>query len=548
MPALWITAKGANARSLQLRAQPITLGRATDNGLTFPGDAVLSRRHLSIEPENGNWFAVDLGSKNGTQLNGKPLTSRTQLKDGDILAAGGVTLTFSEEAATAELSHTVIFAPARDEESSGRSSVRMSLQQAVAAPELSSVLAAPSVTGAPRVQLLLDAGRELAGHRPLEELFPRILELALSAVGAERGVLMTLDGSDLHVRANKGEGFRISTSVRDRVLLGRESLLVVDVSQDEALSASHTLVSSGVRSLIAVPLQTEDTVIGLLYIDASSFLRPFSHEDLTLVTVLANIAAVRIQHARFIEMVQAEKVLQHELRQAAEIQSGLFPREAPAFPGYDIAGMSVPCHAVGGDYFDYVQLEGGRLGVLLGDVSGKGLSAALLLAGLQARVHLLAEQSSTADALMLKLNPRIAAAWPGNRFMTLCILALEPSTGEFNYCNAGHNPPYLLRANGEVETLMAGGPVMGILKNAPYSAASGVLQPGDTILLYTDGASEAENPTGKDLGEDGVLELLKNAGPRPSVELIRHVYQAVSAHLEGAPAADDCTLLAIRRA
>ena len=547
MSALWITAKGANARSLQLRAQAVTLGRSTENGLTFPGDAVLSRRHLSIEPENGLWFAVDLGSKNGTLLNGQPLTARTELHDGDILAAGGVTLTFSEEAATGELSRTVVFAPARDDEPTGSASVRMSLQQAVDAGELQSALATPSITGAPRVQLLLEAGRELAGHRPLDELFARILELGLSAVGAERGLLMTLDGSDLHVRAARGEGFRISTSVRDRVLHGRESLLVVDVSRDQALRASQTIVSSGVRSLIAVPLQTEDTVIGLLYIDASSFLRSFTPEDLTLVTVLANIAAVRIQHARFIEMVQAEKVLQHELRQAAEIQSGLFPRQSPTIPGYDIAGMSVPCHAVGGDYFDYVQLQGGRLGVLLGDVSGKGLSAALLLAGLQARVHLLAEQSSTADELMLKLNPRIAAAWPGNRFMTLCILTLDPSTGEFTYCNAGHNPPFLLRASGDVETLLVGGPVMGILKNAPYSAASGFLQPGDTILLYTDGASEAETPEGQDLGEDGVLQFLKAAGPKPSAELIRHIYAAVSAHLAGSPAADDCTLLAIRR-
>lgn len=547
MPALRITAKGAEARSLQLRAQAVTLGRATDNGLTFPNDAVLSRRHLSVEPENGRWFASDLGSKNGTLLNGKPLTIRTELRDGDILTAGGVTLFYSEDAPLPELEKTVVFSPAREDDSTTRASVRMSLQQAVAGPELTSVLSAPSITGAPRVQLLLEAGRELAGHRPLDELFGRILELALSAVGAERGVLMTLDGSDLHVRAARGEGFRISTAVRDRVLQGRESLLVVDTSQDLALAASQTIVSSGTRSLIAVPLQTEDTVIGLLYLDASRFLRSFSHEDLTLVTVLANIAAVRIQHARFIEMVQAEKVIQHELRQAAEIQRGLFPLDSPSFPGYDIAGLSVPCHAVGGDYFDYVHLQGGRLGVLLGDVSGKGLSAALLLAGLQARVHLLAEQSSTADELMCKLNPRIAAAWPGNRFMTLCIFVFEPATGEFTYCNAGHNPPFLLRSSGQVETLTVGGPVMGILKNAPFSAGSGVLHPGDTILLYTDGASEAENPAGKDLGEDGVLQLFQDAGPMPPADLIRHVYRAVSDHLSGAPAADDCTLLAIRR-
>ncbi|MBI5281275.1 MAG: SpoIIE family protein phosphatase [Candidatus Solibacter usitatus] len=533
MPELRIHIRGSFTRAQPLESRPVTLGRSPENDLSFPDDSVLSRRHLSIEPESRSWYALDLGSKNGTLLNGLKLTGRHMLEEGDTLTAGAVTLSYTEFSG-ALAAQTVIFTPAREEPTGSRTSVRINLKQAIGA-------------GEPRVQALLDAGRELAGHRPLEELFPRILDLALGAVGAERGVLITTGNGGLQVRAARGEGFRISGSVRDRVLEGRESLLVVDVSKDEALMASHTIVSAGVRSLMAVPLQTEDKVIGLLYVDSSNFLKSFTQDDLTLATVLANIAAIRIEHARLIELAQAEKVLQHDLRQAAEIQTGLLPKASPVIPGYDIAAKSVPCRSVGGDYFDYVTLEGGKLGVLLGDVSGKGLPAALLLAGLQARVHVLAEQASQADDLMSKLNRRIAEAWPGNRFMTMCIIALDPVSGEFTYCNGGHNPPYLLRANGEVETLTTGGPVMGILKNAPYSAESGVLHPGDVLLLFTDGASEAEDPAGNDLGEPGVLALLKAAHGRSASDIVSYIYDAVGAFLAGGPAADDVTLLAIRR-
>ncbi len=548
MPSLRIEIPGVPTRTLPLAGQTLTLGRASDNSLTYPEDSVLSRRHLRIEADNGHWYVLDLGSKNGTLLNGRKLTERHKLTHGDALSAGSVTLTFETQAQREpDFARTIIFTPIQDEDTSSRTSVHMNLQQAVAAGKLQSALTSPTQAGTPRVQTLLDAGRELASHRPLEELFPKILSLALNAVGAERGVLLTKDGDNLNLRANHGDGFRISQSVRDRVLNGRESLLVVDVNQDEALMASRTIISSGVRSLMAVPLQTESQVIGLLYLDSSRFLKAFTQEDLTLATVLANIAAIRIEHAHFAERAQAEKILQNELRQAAEIQVSLFPAESPTIPGYDIAGMSVPCRSCGGDYFDYVDLEGGKLGVLLGDVSGKGLSAALLLAGLQARVHVLSEQSSQADDLMAKLNRRIAPAWPGNRFMTMCILSLDPASGEFTYCNAGHNPPWLLRANGQVETLTEGGPVLGILKNAPYRAAGGVMQPGDTLLLFTDGASEAENPAGTEIGENGVLDLLIAARHGTSSDIIRDVYDAVQRHLAGQPAADDVTLLAVRR-
>jgi serine phosphatase RsbU (regulator of sigma subunit) len=526
MPELRIQSDSGFSGTRALGAEPLTLGRASANDLAYPEDTALSRQHLRIESDAGRWWALDLGSKNGTLVNGQRLSSRHPLAHGDTLEAGTVRATFVDRAP--ELGRTVVFTPT----SAGMTSVHLNLAEA------------RSVHAASRLQVLVDAARELAGHSPIEALYGRILDLALHAVGAERGLLLT---SDQTILATRGEGFRISSAVRDRVMEGRESVLVVDVHNDAALRESQTIVAGAVRSLMAVPLQTETAVLGLLYVDSSSFMRVFSQEDLVLATLLANIAAIRIDHARLIERAQQERILQAELAQAADIQAGLLPAAAPVLPGYDLAAASVPCRSVGGDFYDYVTLAGGRTGVLLGDVSGKGMAAALLLAGLQARVHVLAEQCAGAGELIARLNRGVAAEWPGNRFMTLFALALDPATGEFDYCNAGHNPPLLVRAGGKLERLEAGGPVLGILANAPFGSAKVKLEHGDTLLLYSDGVSEAERTPGDDFGEQRLILTLREACALPAEQTVRAVFDAVRAFLAGTPAGDDTTALVLRR-
>ena len=207
---------------------------------------------------------------------------------------------------------------------------------------------------------LIRAGQELAGHRPLDELFEVILKLSLSAMEAKRGVIMTLEDGELIVRASEGDGFSISTSVRDRILRERCSLVISDAQLDDALRQQRSIVMHRVRSMMGVPLQTGDRVIGLIYVDNGAILRPFSQEDLDLLTVMANVAAIRIEHARLAEVEQSEKLMELELAQASEIQAMLLPTEAPVFPGYDLAGHNLPCHTVGGDYFDFVPYGDGE--------------------------------------------------------------------------------------------------------------------------------------------------------------------------------------------
>jgi sigma-B regulation protein RsbU (phosphoserine phosphatase) len=492
-------------RGLTLTKDVYSLGRAATNDLSFPDDAGLSRQHLVLERAGTSGWAVrDLGSKNGTHLNGQPLKGAVSLQPGDLITCGQITLAFSPPR-----DRTVVFSP------SG-----MAPQGTIFTSLAGALSTAATPTGLARqVDALVRAGQELSGHRPLSELFKLILSLALDAVEASRGVLMTCDGPQLVVQAARGDNFEISTFVRNKVMDERKSLLVPDTLLDSALREQMSIVRQQIRSLLAVPLQTSDRVIGLLYVDGSGFVRPFTPEDLSLLTVLANIAAIRIEQARLLEVEIAEAALLRDMEQAAELQRKLLPGAAPTLDGYALEGYNLPCRTVGGDYYDFVPYSDGRLAVLVGDVSGKGMPAALLMSSLQTAVHLLAEDSPSPLTMVCRLNRLICAKKLGNRFITFFFGVLDPATGTLEYVNAGHNPPLLLRADGSLEELSATGMILGILSQAVYESASTQLAAGDRLVLFSDGITEAAPPTDLDneFGEERLTKLARARSPMDEI-------------------------------
>ncbi len=268
------------------------------------------------------------------------------------------------------------------------------------------------------------------------------------------------------------------------------------MQREESLRLQASIIAQRVRSLLAVPLQTRDRVIGLLYLDSSGQAREFTREDLNLITVMANMAAVAIENARLGEVEERERRVRLEMEQAAAIQRMLLPAVPPAIAGLDIAAFSRPCHQAGGDYYDFFLRPDGRLGVLVGDFSGKGMPAALLMASLQARLQVLLEEEKDPARLLQRLNRITAAHSPGNRFVTLFYGELDPERGELRYVNAGHNPPLILRADGAIGRLEAGGLPLGIFPHACYEPGFARLDHGDTLLLYSDGVTDAAPPDG----------------------------------------------------
>jgi serine phosphatase RsbU (regulator of sigma subunit) len=527
-----------------LTGDRVTLGRSSTTELCFADDAGLSRQHMALERDGNDWVVQDLGSKNGTQVNNIPLKGKLKLKSGDRITAGHLVIIYDDRTANPAATGAVVFFETAETETPSTSTVVTSLEGALSDQ---TIVKDTGSRGSAQVKALIHAGQELATNRPLSELFKKILDLSIEAVGAQRGVLMTLEGGQLMVRANKGEGFRISSAVRDRVLKEKNSLLVRDTQMDDAFRERLSIVEQKVRTLMAVPLQTKDQIIGLIYLDSPYFVREFTVDDLNLLTVMANTAAIRIEHARLVEVEQIERMMARDLEQAADIQRRFLPSTPPTVPGVDIAGYNAPCRTVGGDYYDYFAYENGRVAMALGDVSGKGMPASLMMMGLQARVQALADEPEDLGPTMARINKITCSKCPANRFITFFFCVLDPSTGVLAYANAGHNPPFLVRGDGEIVMLPGGGPPLGILAAAPYSENRITMNPGDVLAIYSDGVTEAQNPVEEEFGEDRFGDVLRQNRGRSATDIVNAVNAALAQWAAGAPPADDITMVVAKR-
>lgn len=538
---LLIQGPDGQMKSVPLTGERLSIGRSSTADLCFPEDAGLSRQHFAFEPEGQEWTVQDLGSKNGTFVNNIPLKARLVLEPGDRITAGHLVIVYAPEAKAPEPGPVVF--EGGDSESPSTSTVITSLEGANQTLAIERV--GPKSSGP--LQALLRAGLELSQNRPLAELFPVILDLSIQAVGAQRGVVMLLEGDKLAAKAHKGEGFRISTAVRDKVLQEKSSILVRDVGQDDAFRARMSIVEQKVHTMMAVPLQVKDRTIGLIYVDSPFVLREFTKDDLSLLTVMSNVAATRIENVRLAEIEEQDRIIKRDLSQAAEIQKRMLPADAPRIPGLDLGGFNVPCRTVGGDYYDFFSYPQGRVGLALGDVSGKGMPASLMMMALHARVQVLAEDTADLASFMTRLNKATCANCPSNRFITFFFSVLDSTTGELRFANAGHNPPIVVRASGESEMLETGGPVLGILPMAPYTENRASVGHGDMLVMYSDGVTEATDINQNEFGEDRLIAVLRNSRNLAAGEIVQAVTRSLAEFTAGAPQADDITLLVARR-
>jgi serine phosphatase RsbU (regulator of sigma subunit) len=278
-------------------------------------------------------------------------------------------------------------------------------------------------------------------------------------------------------------------------------------------------------------------------VDSPFVLREFTRDDLSLLTVMANVAAIRIENVRLAEIEQTERIMKRDLSQAAEIQGRMLPAQAPQVPGTDLAGFNAACRTVGGDYYDFFPYPDGRVALALGDVSGKGMPASLMMMALHARVQVLAEDPGNLAAFMTRLNKATCAKCPSNRFITFFFCVLDTATGELTFANAGHNPPIVVRDSGEAEMLEGGGPVLGILPIAPYSEQRITLHKGDMLVLYSDGVTEANDIEQNEYDEERFIEVLKKHRTEPASAIVSAVTQSLAEFAAGAPQADDITLV-----
>ncbi len=541
IPELSIRTPTGETKIVVLNRERYELGRAESNDLCYRDVQGLSRKHLAIEHQGSTWVVRDLGSTNGTFVNGTQLTAPHVLCPRDRVSAGELTIQFSEGPAPAPAAKTVVFVEKAPAPAEG----------AVVTASLDNLLAEEGEGGAAgHTKALIRAGRELAGHMPLDKLFDLIMTLSIEAVGASRGVLMTFENGELQISASKGAGIRISSHVRDVVINSKRSLLVHDALQDQALGARMSIVQDQIRSMLAVPLQTEDRVIGLIYLDSPFLVREFTKADLSLLTVMGNIAAIRIEHARLAEMDQAEKLRAQEMKHAAMIQRSILPSNFPPFPDrgeFQLHAAMTPARGVGGDLFDFFLLDDDHLAFAVGDVSGKGVPAALFMAVTRTLLRATAPHQTSPAECMRYMNGALAAQNASGMFVTFFYGILDTRTGEIQFANAGHNLPYVFSSDGSMRTLEdRGGPVLGLFPNLTYDMATAQLAPGEGLLVFTDGVTEARNPADEFFEDERLEAYLRAHAAEPVEQLVSGLHKHMEQFAAGAPQADDITALALR--
>jgi phosphoserine phosphatase RsbU/P len=545
MSDITIESADGSRQKFKVGKERVTIGRSRDCDIFLP-DQWLSRHHAEIRRRGPSAFLADLRSKNGTLLNGERVAAERELRHGDVISLGEHRLTF-----TTDEDDTV-------EENGAPEGTRI-----FSAREITDIKSKPATTADDlkrqnRVLMVLhSAATELFEYRPLPDLFDKIMNLIFETVGPERCAILLLEGDPPKPvvkasRSRQGQPIEsVSRSIARQVIEDRVSLFIPNILEDANFSAQDSILSTGIRSAICAPLWYarsdggRDAVIGLIYLDSMIGSRSFDDEDQYIVTALANVAAARIETARLLEESLEKRRMEDDMRVASEIQRGLLPQDAPAVPGYSLCGANFPCRTVGGDYFDF-EIDNGDLLFALGDVSGKGTGAALLMTMLRASVRAHWADGSLSTAAE-RINRTVAQNVPANKYITFFMGRLEPQTGRLTYVNAGHNPPMLIRSSGEAETLVEGGMVLGLFDSAPFDQGVTELGPQDSLIVFSDGVSETFNAQDEEYGEARLVELLTNLRDRDAPGLQAAILDSIEEFAAGAKATDDRTLIVLKR-
>ncbi|MBD3220448.1 SpoIIE family protein phosphatase [bacterium] len=517
-----------------------TLGRATSCEVQIDEPSV-SRQHARIHVGNDGIFLEDLGSSNGTRVRGHEIAGPTHLEHGDEIALGNLRLLV--ETAEGEIATDNLFL----DQTMVRENMALTLDEA------RQTEVASRGKRAFLFRILAEAAELLATPSSPEQLFDPLLELVEKALQPQRVVLLLRDDEDgepevvaSRVQNDDPASLVISRTLMSRVLEDRQAFLTEDASQDERLAGGESLIGAHVRSAMAAPLFDNDAVIGILYADTRDLTVSYDRDELTAFLLLANVVGIAITQARYRETEAQRQRMATELGAARRIMSRLLPAELPTVEQIAMSVMLEPCEEVAGDLYDVRRLPDGRVMIVVGDVSGKGLPAALLVAAMLPAIRVAAEIEDDLGRVVSQINRELFAATDAVRFATLFMGLLDPTSGRLEYVNAGHNPPLLVNA-GAVETLGACGPPVGMLPDLQYSAQEISMLPGAHLVLFSDGLTEAQDADEAMYGDDRLVALVRECGDCCPADLQARILADVTAFVGDAPQADDLTLMFVQR-
>jgi phosphoserine phosphatase RsbU/P len=539
-PALAVTNPSGNRSRVLLDPVPFLIGRQGDNHLVLR-DNRASRSHARIVAETGDYFVEDLNSRHGVYVNGRRINKRHKLAASDRIDFG-----FQD-------SYRLVFTLEEDE-------IHRFMEQ----------FSGGAATGAgnlSKLRSLVEVARALQSSLSTTDVLAAVVDAALSVTGAERGFLLLRAGDELDVSVARDRGgaplastdLDVPRTLIHRALHARRELLSMtfDPLGQDGVRPEMSVADLALRSVVCVPLvkvrtgSLQDTMatsvndtVGVLYMDSRLSAADLSAGNREILQTLALEASTILENARLLGEEREKLRLEDELNIARVIQQDLLPSQLPVDGWFRACGSSITSRQVGGDYFDVRPIGSGAFACAIADVSGKGMSAALLAALLQGAFLFASEDAAQIEELMSRVNRFLNERAKGEKYATVFYCTLDRS-GLLRWANAGHPTPYLVRPGSEMVPLESTGLPLGLLEHATYETKTIQLQSGDKVLLYSDGLSEAESADGEFFDRKGLGETLKTHATLGSSDLHAKLVEAVEDFTEGAELGDDITMLVL---
>jgi serine phosphatase RsbU (regulator of sigma subunit) len=539
--ALIVTDPAGNRSRVSVHVVPFLIGRQAGNHLVLR-DNRASRTHARILCDQGEYYVEDAGSRNGVFVNGERV-QRRRLEHSDRIEFG------------VDRSYRLVFT--REQEAAHSLLGRFSGTALVAGTE-----------NIAKLRAVVEVARAMQNSMSVDEVLAAVIDAALIVTDSERGFLLLRDGGQLNVRVARDRtgaplsknDLRVPAGVIQQALDNRRELLSMNFNplQAAGASAGTTIAELELRSVVAVPLvrfrpqeegdacnplQAEETT-GVLYLDSRQRAADLASGNRELLETLAIEASTILENARLLEEERRNQQIEEELRVAREIQRGLLPRQLPVTGWFRAVGTSIPSHDVGGDFYDVRQTGPATWSVIVADVSGKGVSSALLASLLEgAFLMALAEQSSIPHILQ-RVNQFLLERTEGDKYATVFVCSLAED-GMLTWSNAGHCPPLRVRTHGLIETLAATSLPVGMLESAVYTFSQSRLSPGDKVVVYSDGISEAHDHAGVHFGSRRVRDLLAKMSQSGCHEIHDALMQELNAFTDGTEQHDDMTLVVL---
>jgi len=534
-------------RYVRVTQMPFLIGRGAETGNHLQlADRRISRNCAAIVMEAGKYYIEDRGQRRGLFVNGEKVESR-ELQDGDAVTFG------------LDDSYEIIYRSAANASTDSLPHLLTRIEHITSSE--------PTGGGLRKLNLLLEATTLLHSQLPLDSVLGTMLDHAVSVTDADRGLLLEVDGTGtLKVRlARRAGGVRLppesltpSQTAIQLALRKQSAVITEDLAQaDMDLQAAQSIVAQRLRAVVVIPLfamsraNTDQSMInikrgdflGVIYLDSR---RPaaFSKLDRQILDALAADAASILDNARLVERERERQRLEQEIGIARDIQQALLPKNFRDYPHLAVSGINFPCLAVGGDYFDVFPLGDGRTAFLIADVSGKGLGAALCTNLLQGALSGMTLGTDPARVFS-HVNRFLCDHSEIGRYATMFFGILDEK-GSLEYINAGHPSPFLIRKGIAEDVFNEGSYPVGLVPEAEYTAVCLNLEPGDTIVLFSDGVTEAMDPAEQLFGVQRLREVLNGQAQTPLEDLQQTVLQAVENFARGASQADDLTLLLVR--